>query len=83
MDRIGKIDWAGLRLRGHEFHYSELASLPMDWERAYEIRYRRCEEPVAEGFLRGRVLASYVHLHFASQPGVAEHFANFLRKPIP
>jgi cobyrinic acid a,c-diamide synthase len=74
---------AGQLLRGHEFHYSELASVPEGWETAYKMRYRRSENAVAEGFQRGRVLASYAHVHFASQPGAAEHFVNCLKEQIP
>lgn len=70
---------AGDVLRGHEFHYSELASLPADCETAYKVGYRRAAQPVAEGFQRGSVLASYAHLHFASHPEAVRHFVNRLK----
>jgi len=73
----------GDRLRGHEFHYSELTSLPEDCERAYALHYRRSEQPVAEGFQRGSVFASYAHLHFASRPGAVAHFVSRLKSSIP
>ena len=73
----------GDSLRGHEFHYSELTSLPEDCERAYALHYRRSEHPVAEGFQCGSVLASYAHLHFASRPGAVAHFVHHLKASIP
>jgi cobyrinic acid a,c-diamide synthase len=67
----------GATLRGHEFHYSELLADPTagsDWLPVYEHRARRSETVTAEGFQRGRTLASYVHLHLASRPDAVEHF---------
>lgn len=72
----------GDRLRGHEFHYSELTSslaVPI----AYEVRRRRSERVMQEGFLQRGVLASYVHLHFASQPNAAARFVKCLEERIP
>jgi len=65
---------AGQRLRGHEFHYSEIESDELaagGWERAYRLNRRRGGDERSEGFQRGRVLASYVHLHWASRPEAA------------
>lgn len=70
-------------LRGHEFHYSELTSVPVDCTSVYSLHYRRSERPVGEGFQRGPVLASYAHLHFASCPGAVAHFVNHLKSCIP
>jgi len=72
----------GTILRGHEFHYSELVGDPTEngqWSTAYLMRHRRTEKSVSEGFQRGRVLASYVHTHFASSPGSTEHFVSLCR----
>ncbi|MFQ5893626.1 MAG: cobyrinate a,c-diamide synthase, partial [Nitrospinota bacterium] len=60
---------AGQRARGHEFHYSEMEPMPSSVERTYRI-----EGPgqlAAEGYRMGGVVASYIHLHFASQPEAA------------
>lgn len=67
----------GACLRGHEFHYSEIVdpgAEPEGWRPAYRLRRRREASPVAEGFQRGRILASYVHLHFGSHPDAARRF---------
>lgn len=60
----------GTVLRGHEYHYSDLQiSSRMDngWQTSYVVR-RRSGEESAQGLLRGNILASYVHLHFGSNP---------------
>ncbi|MCX6900424.1 MAG: cobyrinate a,c-diamide synthase [Verrucomicrobia bacterium] len=67
----------GERLRGHEFHYSELVGSPTagsGWQTAYEVRHRQSDAVTAEGFQRDRVLASYTHIHFASRPEAVRHF---------
>jgi cobyrinic acid a,c-diamide synthase len=67
----------GTELRGHEFHYSELVGDPArdgGWTEVYEARNSRSGPSEAQGFQKGNVLASYVHLHFASRPGAAESF---------
>jgi cobyrinic acid a,c-diamide synthase len=65
---------AGLRLRGHQFRYSDLEPLPPGGPRAYAVSRRRGGEPFAEGFGEGSVLASWVHVHWASCPEAAEGF---------
>lgn len=68
----------GAVLRGHEFHYSELLGDPWTnggWAPAYTARRRGKEEPMLEGFQKGNLLISYVHAHFASQPGSVKRFA--------
>ncbi len=67
----------GSRLRGHEFHYSELVGDPLqtsNWEAVYRVQRRRGDHGSREGYRQGNVLMSYCHLHFASRPGSVEHF---------
>jgi cobyrinic acid a,c-diamide synthase len=66
---------AGMRMRGHQFRYSTLTSTPERMERVYAVR-PRWGEPFGEGYRSGSVLASYVHVHWASNPNVAEAFVN-------
>ena len=64
----------GQKARGHEFHYSEWI-LPSEKNAfPYEIQSRRNEEARPEGFIKENLLASYVHLHFASNPKLAKNF---------
>jgi len=64
---------AGAVARGHEFHYSRIDPLPDAIPRAYRLRARHGEER-AEGYVVERALMSYVHLHFASNPALADRF---------
>jgi cobyrinic acid a,c-diamide synthase len=65
---------SGTRARGHEFHYSELVDLehtPGFSDQAYEASGRKGPMPGTQGFSQGNTLASYVHLHFGSNPELA------------
>lgn len=64
----------GGKLRGHEFHYSDIDTMPDAIERSYCVVRRRDQGTCAEGYCIGNVLASYIHLHFASNPDFAKHF---------
>lgn len=64
---------AGTQARGHEFHYSEMEEMPADVERAYRVR-RGPVDLGMEGYLYRNCLASYVHLHFGSNPELAASF---------
>lgn len=63
----------GTVARGHEFHYSEVEEMPAAVERAYRLR-RRGTDLGPEGYRFRNCLASYVHLHFGSCPGLAPAF---------
>jgi cobyrinic acid a,c-diamide synthase len=69
----GLLGPAGTRARGHEFHYSEIVGRPDGVPRLYRLTPRRGGEAVEEGYRENHVLASYVHLHFGSNPEVARH----------
>jgi cobyrinic acid a,c-diamide synthase len=53
---------AGKMLRGHEFHYSILEGLEMG-DYAFSLE-RPGEASRMDGYCRGSLLASYLHLHF-------------------
>ena len=74
---------AGWQCRGHEFHYSQITadqSRSAGWQPAYALSRRRAEPGRLEGFARGNVLASYVHLHWASRPQSVQFFFESLQK---
>ncbi len=66
----------GTVARGHEFHYSEL-EMPEAVERSYRLSRKGGVDLGTEGFSYKNVLASYVHLHFGSNPQLAENFVSF------
>lgn len=79
----------GEKIRGHEFHYSEIKEGSgkidpvVDHNRitlAYQLSDRPGIKISEEGYLKKNVLGSYVHLHFGSNPRVAENFVGFLGK---
>lgn len=60
----------GLKVRGHEFHYSSLVSKgPLDYVCAVTDAKEQPRSP--DGLVRGNTVALYAHLHFSSQPAVA------------
>jgi cobyrinic acid a,c-diamide synthase len=62
---------SGTRFRGHQFRYSELSPAPdPSITHAYSVRRPLGGEAAREGYCRKSVLASYVHAHWASNPGV-------------
>lgn len=65
----GPLGPAGLRARGHEFHWSEMEG-KLD-SPAHRLIFPE-ERP--EGWACGNVIASYVHLHFGSTPALARNF---------
>ncbi len=73
----------GTRIRGHEFHYSELCQDPVGqdgWQAAYALKKNRGGQVRDEGYQKGAVLASYAHLHLPSQPEALEVWIDAMRK---
>jgi len=60
------------RFRGHQFRYSELspAADRASTDHVYALRTRGSPDSVPEGYRVRNVVASYVHAHWASSPGV-------------
>ncbi|MBF0486775.1 MAG: cobyrinate a,c-diamide synthase [Nitrospirae bacterium] len=55
----------GAKLRGHEFHYSEMEDMPPSVETIYD------SHEGTTGYRIKNCTAGYVHLHFASNPQIA------------
>jgi len=77
----GLMGRAGMRLRGHEFHYSEVDAAALDQAgvaRTFRIARRGGGESRAEGWRMGETLATYAHL--ALTPGAARAWAAALAR---
>ncbi|MFE9921296.1 cobyrinate a,c-diamide synthase [Streptomyces sp. NPDC005774] len=66
---------AGTRMRGHEFHRTVVEPGAGDAP-AWGVR---APAPRVEGFVRRGVHASYLHTHWAGEPGVARRFVERCR----
>jgi cobyrinic acid a,c-diamide synthase len=80
---------AGERVRGHEFHYTQVEptqaeraqAADEDLPAAWTLSARGGER--AEGFARGGVQASYLHVHWAAHPQLASRFVAAARAAQP
>jgi cobyrinic acid a,c-diamide synthase len=46
----------------------------------YEMMDRKADSAGKEGFVQNRVLGSYVHLHWGSNPEVAKNVVDYCRR---
>ncbi|MBX5450503.1 MAG: cobyrinate a,c-diamide synthase, partial [Thermogemmatispora sp.] len=70
----------GAQVRGHEFHYSRLDMGPAPAEAAYLLSSPDGQYQQLEGFARGNLLASYLHLSFSGFPEAAWRFVAAARR---
>ena len=66
---------AGKIIRGHEFHYSAIETMPDRVERLYALNNKE-----AEGYRLNNTLGSYVHMHLGSNREAASWFVAQARK---
>ncbi len=69
---------AGTTLRGHSFHHSRIPDTPAV-DTAYDVTYSLSGLQEAEGYCVGNILASYLHVHFRTNPELARHFVQAAR----
>jgi cobyrinic acid a,c-diamide synthase len=62
----------GERIRGHEFHYTQLEPLTDDRAPAWTLSARGTQR--TEGIVTGALQASYLHVHWAAHPRIAVRF---------
>jgi len=60
-------------LRGHSFHYSRISN-EFQVATNYHLQYSLSGRMESEGYRVGNTLASYVHLHFRTEPNIARSF---------
>jgi cobyrinic acid a,c-diamide synthase len=68
--------------RGHEFRYSDIDPMPENIARCYRLRKLRSRsgDTGLEGYVVANCLASYVHLHFLSNPCFAARWLDLCRQ---
>lgn len=68
----------GLRLRGHEFHYSEIVEDASTTDRVQRTLTLQDSHDSTrnEGFTIGRTLGTYAHVHLGSHHDAARHFVD-------
>ncbi len=65
-----------MELHAHEFHYSQLQPNGLPAQAAWEVLD---DGGRTEGFASPRLIASYIHLHMGSRPGLAAAFVQACR----
>lgn len=68
----------GAKTRAHVFHWSYIDSSGGRNYFAYKVK-KDGKKPFRDGFIKWNVLASYAHLHFGANPGLAKNFINRCR----
>ncbi len=75
----------GERLRGHEFHYSEIGDMPLEIKRVYRVK-KIDGIQFTEGYNLKNTIGSYIHIHFGSNVIVGEDIVRFCsphQSPLP
>jgi cobyrinic acid a,c-diamide synthase len=63
----------GTIVRGHSFHCSRIVAHDR-LDCAYRVHYSLSDRREQEGFVRGQVLGTYIHLHFRSNSSLVSSF---------
>jgi len=69
----------GMRLRGHEFHYSSLQNPEFDAPDVYQVTSRQGQVLSLKGYQVFNTLGSYLHVHFGSNEACAQEFVRACR----
>jgi cobyrinic acid a,c-diamide synthase len=69
----------GLKIRGHEFHNSVIADIPNEAKFAYKMIEGEGIKDKQDGWIKNKVLASYMHISFAQDQTIAKTFLNEAR----
>jgi cobyrinic acid a,c-diamide synthase len=70
----------GDEVRGHQFRYSDIKGIPELSSRVFSLRKDSTGKSMTEGFVYKNVLATYMHLHFGSNPDFARGFVESCAK---
>ena len=70
----------GEEARGHQFRYSHMEGIPDSSSRVFTLKKDRTTKAMTEGFMFKNVLATYMHIHFGSNPDFARGFVTSCAK---
>jgi cobyrinic acid a,c-diamide synthase len=73
----GLLGVAGSQARGHSFHFSRIRDSG-SLESLYRAKSARTKHEEPDGFRVKNVFASYIHLHFLSNPAMAQAFVQYV-----
>ena len=82
LEETGKSPWPqeGRRLRGHEFHHSQVTGLEGGAACAYRTLRGKGTLPGGDGLMTANCIATYTHLHHDGAPFWAEEFVAAIRR---
>lgn len=78
----GLFGTTGVKVRGHEFHWSDIEHRSEQIEPMFGVKYTRSDKQVTSGIHYKNVFASYLHLHFGSNPAAVKCWVDQLRTHI-
>ena len=73
----------GERVHAHEFHFSSVIEDDPTVERLFRCTRLRTGAKYDAGIVKGNVVGSYLHLHFAGCPSVAKRFISVIQRLRP
>jgi cobyrinic acid a,c-diamide synthase len=70
----------GTSVRGHEFHYSEIAGTEHGTETIYSLRDGSGSPIHDEGYRTKNTFGSYMHMHFGSERSIVKNMVDFIKE---
>lgn len=61
-------------VKGHEFHYSKIDSIPKNQDFAYKILRGKGIDNCMDGLIKNKCIGSYLHIHIGGAPSWASSF---------
>ncbi len=65
-------------IKGHEFHYSEIEGIRAQ-DQPFTLAGGKGRDGRRDGYVKGHMLASYVHIHFRSNPETIKNYLDTCR----
>lgn len=69
-------------LHGHEFHFSSMGNTEEDFPWAYSLKGSHSPSERPEGYCKGNILATYLHISWRGNPKAMKRFIEFSAKKM-